>query len=141
MHPSSARSPPRHPGGTILMLLVDDGVCSSAHLSLQPHNIVYTLLWCWVENTTFLPHRLYYYTFLSELYHYIEMQRVHAVDNWVSPRSLLFTKVKLETLCRGPEEALLTCKHMLQIWKSCYNLTNLRYSIIVPITLVKCSVH
>uniref|UniRef100_A0A8C8HWD4 Tetratricopeptide repeat protein 7 N-terminal domain-containing protein n=1 Tax=Oncorhynchus tshawytscha TaxID=74940 RepID=A0A8C8HWD4_ONCTS len=32
---------------------------------------------------------------------------------------LLFTKVKLETLCRGPEEALLTCKHMLQIWKSC----------------------
>uniref|UniRef100_A0A8C7GIF7 Tetratricopeptide repeat protein 7B n=2 Tax=Oncorhynchus TaxID=8016 RepID=A0A8C7GIF7_ONCKI len=37
---------------------------------------------------------------------------------------LLFTKVKLETLCRGPEEALLTCKHMLQIWKSCYNLTN-----------------
>lgn len=69
------------------------------------------------------------------------MQRVHAVDNWVSPRSLLFTKVKLETLCQGPEEALLTCKHMLQIWKSCYNLTNLRYSIIVPITLVKCSVH
>uniref|UniRef100_A0A674B8H7 Tetratricopeptide repeat domain 7B n=1 Tax=Salmo trutta TaxID=8032 RepID=A0A674B8H7_SALTR len=41
---------------------------------------------------------------------------------------LLFTKVKLETLCRGPEEALLTCKHMLQIWKSCYNLTNPRYS-------------
>ncbi|XP_046870223.1 tetratricopeptide repeat protein 7B [Hypomesus transpacificus] len=37
---------------------------------------------------------------------------------------LLFTKVKLETLCRGPEDALLTCKHMLQIWKSCYNLTN-----------------
>uniref|UniRef100_A0A8C9V3L9 Tetratricopeptide repeat protein 7B n=1 Tax=Scleropages formosus TaxID=113540 RepID=A0A8C9V3L9_SCLFO len=37
---------------------------------------------------------------------------------------LLFTKVKLETLCRGPEEGLLTCKHMLQIWKSCYNLTN-----------------
>ncbi|XP_051503183.1 tetratricopeptide repeat protein 7B-like isoform X3 [Myxocyprinus asiaticus] len=37
---------------------------------------------------------------------------------------LLFTKVKLETLCRGPEEALLTCKRMLQIWKSCYNLTN-----------------
>ncbi|XP_065541808.1 tetratricopeptide repeat protein 7B isoform X2 [Lathamus discolor] len=24
----------------------------------------------------------------------------------------------------GPDEALLTCKHMLQIWKSCYNLTN-----------------
>ncbi|XP_005992762.2 tetratricopeptide repeat protein 7B isoform X2 [Latimeria chalumnae] len=37
---------------------------------------------------------------------------------------LLFTKVKLESLCQGPDEALLTCKHMLQIWKSCYSLTN-----------------
>ncbi|XP_041132176.1 tetratricopeptide repeat protein 7B-like isoform X3 [Polyodon spathula] len=37
---------------------------------------------------------------------------------------LLFTKVKLEAVCKGPDEALLTCKHMLQIWKSCYNLTN-----------------
>ncbi|NWY32770.1 TTC7B protein, partial [Pheucticus melanocephalus] len=45
---------------------------------------------------------------------------------------LLFTKVKLESLCRGPDEALLTCKHMLQIWKSCYNLTNpsLEYSLL-----------
>lgn len=41
--------------------------------------------------------------------------------------SLLYTKVKLESMCRGPEEALLTCKHMLQIWKSFYNLTNPRY--------------
>lgn len=41
-------------------------------------------------------------------------------------RSLLYTKVKLESMCRGPEEALLTCKHMLQIWKSFYNLTNPR---------------
>ncbi|KAG8449055.1 hypothetical protein GDO86_015926 [Hymenochirus boettgeri] len=37
---------------------------------------------------------------------------------------LLFSKVKLESVCQGPDEALLTCKHMLQIWKSCYNLTN-----------------
>ncbi|KAK2093561.1 Tetratricopeptide repeat protein 7B [Saguinus oedipus] len=37
---------------------------------------------------------------------------------------LLFSKVKLESLCPGPDKALLTCKHMLQIWKSCYNLTN-----------------
>ncbi|XP_067848169.1 tetratricopeptide repeat protein 7B [Heptranchias perlo] len=37
---------------------------------------------------------------------------------------LLFTKVKLESVCRGPDDALLTCKHMLQIWKSCYKLTN-----------------
>ncbi|NWZ29626.1 TTC7B protein, partial [Asarcornis scutulata] len=44
---------------------------------------------------------------------------------------LLFTKVKLESLCRGPDEALLTCKHMLQIWKSCYNLTNPSMSFIL----------
>lgn len=43
-------------------------------------------------------------------------------------RSLLYTKVKLEAMCRGPEEALLTCKHMLQIWKSFYNLTNPRFA-------------
>lgn len=50
----------------------------------------------------------------------IEMALSEYPENFM----LLFTKVKLETLCRGPEEALLTCKHMLQIWKSCYNLTN-----------------
>uniref|UniRef100_A0AAY5ER09 Tetratricopeptide repeat protein 7B n=1 Tax=Electrophorus electricus TaxID=8005 RepID=A0AAY5ER09_ELEEL len=52
----------------------------------------------------------------------IEMALSEYPENFM----LLFTKVKLETLCRGPEEALLTCKHMLQIWKSCYNLTNPR---------------
>uniref|UniRef100_A0A8C8HVD4 Tetratricopeptide repeat protein 7B n=1 Tax=Oncorhynchus tshawytscha TaxID=74940 RepID=A0A8C8HVD4_ONCTS len=50
----------------------------------------------------------------------IEMALSEYPENFI----LLFTKVKLETLCQGPEEALLTCKHMLQIWKSCYNLTN-----------------
>ncbi|KAF5887334.1 tetratricopeptide repeat protein 7B, partial [Clarias magur] len=50
----------------------------------------------------------------------IEMALSEYPENFM----LLFTKVKLEPLCRGPEEALLTCKHMLQIWKSCYNLTN-----------------
>ncbi|KAL2099011.1 hypothetical protein ACEWY4_005491 [Coilia grayii] len=47
-----------------------------------------------------------------------------ALSEYPENFALLFTKVKLETLCRGPEDALLTCKHMLQIWKSCYNLTN-----------------
>ncbi|XP_063039839.1 tetratricopeptide repeat protein 7B isoform X1 [Engraulis encrasicolus] len=47
-----------------------------------------------------------------------------ALSQYPENFALLFTKVKLETLCRGPEDALLTCKHMLQIWKSCYNLTN-----------------
>ncbi|XP_066550184.1 tetratricopeptide repeat protein 7B isoform X2 [Amia ocellicauda] len=50
----------------------------------------------------------------------IEMALSEYPENFI----LLFTKVKLETICRGPDEALLTCKHMLQIWKSCYNLTN-----------------
>uniref|UniRef100_A0A8C2PP79 Tetratricopeptide repeat domain 7B n=1 Tax=Cyprinus carpio TaxID=7962 RepID=A0A8C2PP79_CYPCA len=53
----------------------------------------------------------------------IEMALSEYPENFI----LLFTKVKLETLCRGPEEALLSCKRMLQIWKSCYNLTNPRY--------------
>ncbi|XP_050988987.1 tetratricopeptide repeat protein 7B isoform X3 [Labeo rohita] len=50
----------------------------------------------------------------------IEMALSEYPENFI----LLFSKVKLETLCRGPEEALLSCKRMLQIWKSCYNLTN-----------------
>ncbi|KAF7664736.1 hypothetical protein LDENG_00166530 [Lucifuga dentata] len=47
-----------------------------------------------------------------------------ALSEYPENFNLLYSKVKLETLCRGPEEALLTCKHMLQIWKSFYNLTN-----------------
>ncbi|XP_061407491.1 tetratricopeptide repeat protein 7B-like isoform X2 [Lethenteron reissneri] len=47
-----------------------------------------------------------------------------ALSEYPESFSLLFTKVKLETLCKGPDEALLTCKHMLQIWKACYSLTN-----------------
>ncbi|KAM9708281.1 tetratricopeptide repeat protein 7B isoform 1-T1 [Menidia menidia] len=47
-----------------------------------------------------------------------------ALSEYPENFNLLYTKVKLEAMCRGPEEALLTCKHMLQIWKSFYNLTN-----------------
>ncbi|CAG5866151.1 unnamed protein product [Menidia menidia] len=49
-----------------------------------------------------------------------------ALSEYPENFNLLYTKVKLEAMCRGPEEALLTCKHMLQIWKSFYNLTNPR---------------
>ncbi|XP_009694501.1 PREDICTED: tetratricopeptide repeat protein 7A-like, partial [Cariama cristata] len=35
---------------------------------------------------------------------------------------LLFTKVKLEWVHKGPEEALVTCRHMLQIWQMVYNV-------------------
>lgn len=47
-----------------------------------------------------------------------------ALSEYPENFNLLYTKVKLESMCRGPEESLLTCKHMLQIWKSFYNLTN-----------------
>uniref|UniRef100_A0A3B4BN75 Tetratricopeptide repeat protein 7B n=1 Tax=Periophthalmus magnuspinnatus TaxID=409849 RepID=A0A3B4BN75_9GOBI len=47
-----------------------------------------------------------------------------ALSEYPENFNLLYTKVKLESMCKGPEEALLTCKHMLQIWKSFYNLTN-----------------
>uniref|UniRef100_A0A8C6NX48 Tetratricopeptide repeat domain 7B n=1 Tax=Nothobranchius furzeri TaxID=105023 RepID=A0A8C6NX48_NOTFU len=47
-----------------------------------------------------------------------------ALSEYPENFNLLYTKVKLEAMCRAPEDALLTCKHMLQIWKSFYNLTN-----------------
>ncbi|KAM9787212.1 tetratricopeptide repeat protein 7B isoform 4-T4 [Syngnathus typhle] len=47
-----------------------------------------------------------------------------ALSEYPENFNLLYTKVKLESMCRGSEDALLTCKHMLQIWKSFYNLTN-----------------
>uniref|UniRef100_UPI0035900CFE tetratricopeptide repeat protein 7B-like isoform X2 n=1 Tax=Myxine glutinosa TaxID=7769 RepID=UPI0035900CFE len=47
-----------------------------------------------------------------------------ALGEYPESFSLLFTKVKLEALCKGPDEALLSCKHMLQIWKACYSLSN-----------------
>ncbi|XP_071595517.1 tetratricopeptide repeat protein 7A isoform X4 [Heliangelus exortis] len=36
--------------------------------------------------------------------------------------SLLFTKLKLEWIHKGPEEALVTCRHMLQMWQMVYNV-------------------
>ncbi|XP_050807772.1 tetratricopeptide repeat protein 7A isoform X3 [Gopherus flavomarginatus] len=37
--------------------------------------------------------------------------------------SLLFTKVKLERVHKGPEEALVTCRHMLRMWQMVYNFS------------------
>ncbi|XP_060610401.2 tetratricopeptide repeat protein 7A [Anolis sagrei] len=37
--------------------------------------------------------------------------------------SLLFTKVKLELVHKGPEEALVTCRHMLHQWQTLYNVS------------------
>ncbi|KAJ7402318.1 tetratricopeptide repeat protein 7A-like protein [Pitangus sulphuratus] len=36
--------------------------------------------------------------------------------------NLLFTKVKLEWIHKGPEEALVTCRRMLQMWQMVYNV-------------------
>lgn len=41
------------------------------------------------------------------------------------PRSLLFTKVKLEQVLKGPEEALVTCRQMLRLWQTLYNFSQL----------------
>ncbi|XP_067421200.1 tetratricopeptide repeat protein 7A isoform X1 [Emydura macquarii macquarii] len=37
--------------------------------------------------------------------------------------SLLFTKVKLEWVHKGPEEALVTCRYMLHMWQMVYNFS------------------
>ncbi|NXS68114.1 TTC7A protein, partial [Pandion haliaetus] len=45
-----------------------------------------------------------------------------AVVEYPESFSLLFTKVKLEWIHKGPEEALVTCRHMLQVWQMVYNV-------------------
>ncbi|NXP47308.1 TTC7A protein, partial [Heliornis fulica] len=45
-----------------------------------------------------------------------------AVVEYPESFSLLFTKVKLEWIRKGPEEALVTCRHMLQMWQMVYNV-------------------
>ncbi|XP_025915270.1 tetratricopeptide repeat protein 7A isoform X2 [Apteryx rowi] len=46
-----------------------------------------------------------------------------AVAEYPESFSLLFTKVKLEWVHKGPEEALVTCRHMLQMWQMVYNVS------------------
>ncbi|XP_030302652.1 tetratricopeptide repeat protein 7A isoform X1 [Calypte anna] len=45
-----------------------------------------------------------------------------AVVEYPESFSLLFTKLKLEWIHKGPEEALVTCRHMLQMWQMAYNV-------------------
>lgn len=45
-----------------------------------------------------------------------------AVAEYPESFSLLFTKVKLEWMHKGPEEALVTCRHMLQMWQMAYSV-------------------
>ncbi|XP_024066460.1 tetratricopeptide repeat protein 7A [Terrapene carolina triunguis] len=46
-----------------------------------------------------------------------------AVAEYPESFSLLFTKVKLERVHEGPEEALVTCRHMLRMWQMVYNFS------------------
>ncbi|XP_023780319.1 tetratricopeptide repeat protein 7A-like, partial [Cyanistes caeruleus] len=50
-----------------------------------------------------------------------------AVAEYPESFSLLFTKVKLESIHKGPEEALVTCRHMLQMWQMVYDVLQHRY--------------
>uniref|UniRef100_A0A8C3GP35 Tetratricopeptide repeat protein 7A n=1 Tax=Cairina moschata TaxID=8855 RepID=A0A8C3GP35_CAIMO len=45
-----------------------------------------------------------------------------AIVEYPESFSLLFTKVKLEWMHKGPEEALVTCRHMLQLWQMVYSV-------------------
>ncbi|NXH99006.1 TTC7A protein, partial [Pachycephala philippinensis] len=45
-----------------------------------------------------------------------------AVVEYPESFSLLFTKVKLEWIHKGPEVALVTCRHMLQMWQMVYSV-------------------
>ncbi|PNJ79970.1 TTC7A isoform 4 [Pongo abelii] len=39
--------------------------------------------------------------------------------------NLMFTKVKLEQVLKGPEEALVTCRQMLRLWQTLYSFSQL----------------
>ncbi|XP_053568212.1 tetratricopeptide repeat protein 7A [Bombina bombina] len=42
--------------------------------------------------------------------------------------SIMFTKVKLELVHKGPEDAIVTCRHMLFIWQKLFNFSQLSES-------------
>ncbi|XP_040286244.1 tetratricopeptide repeat protein 7A isoform X1 [Bufo bufo] len=51
-----------------------------------------------------------------------------ALDEHPETFSILFTKTKLEWIHEGPEEALITCRHMLYLWQKLYNCSQLSES-------------
>ncbi|XP_077193074.1 tetratricopeptide repeat protein 7A isoform X2 [Paroedura picta] len=46
-----------------------------------------------------------------------------ALSEYPETFSLLFTKVKLELVHKGPEVALVTCRHMLHLWQTLYSVS------------------
>ncbi|XP_077605430.1 tetratricopeptide repeat protein 7A isoform X1 [Crocuta crocuta] len=48
-----------------------------------------------------------------------------AITEYPENFNLMFTKVKLEQVLKGPEEALVTCRQMLQLWQTLYSFSQL----------------
>ncbi|XP_020034876.2 tetratricopeptide repeat protein 7A isoform X1 [Castor canadensis] len=48
-----------------------------------------------------------------------------AITEYPENFSLMFTKVKLEQILKGPEEALVTCRQMLRLWQTLYSFSQL----------------
>ncbi|XP_056675996.1 tetratricopeptide repeat protein 7A isoform X2 [Monodelphis domestica] len=64
--------------------------------------------------------------FSAQKHYQQALEVIHmAVTEYPENFNLMFTKVKLECVFKGPEEALVTCRHMLQTWQSLYNISQL----------------
>uniref|UniRef100_A0A8D1MZL3 Tetratricopeptide repeat protein 7A n=1 Tax=Sus scrofa TaxID=9823 RepID=A0A8D1MZL3_PIG len=48
-----------------------------------------------------------------------------AIAEYPENFNLMFTKVKLEQVLKGPEEALVTCRQMLRLWQTLYSFSQL----------------
>ncbi|XP_006839489.1 PREDICTED: tetratricopeptide repeat protein 7A isoform X2 [Chrysochloris asiatica] len=48
-----------------------------------------------------------------------------AITEYPENFNLMFTKVKLEQVLKGPEEALVTCRQMLRLWQRLYSFSQL----------------
>ncbi|XP_069881637.1 tetratricopeptide repeat protein 7A [Dipodomys merriami] len=48
-----------------------------------------------------------------------------AITEYPENFNLMFTKVKLEQVLKGPEDALVTCRQMLRLWQTLYNFSQL----------------
>ncbi|XP_044119586.1 tetratricopeptide repeat protein 7A isoform X2 [Neovison vison] len=48
-----------------------------------------------------------------------------AITEYPENFNLMFTKVKLEQVLKGPEEALVTCRQMLRLWQTLYNFSQM----------------
>uniref|UniRef100_H3ANW1 Tetratricopeptide repeat domain 7A n=1 Tax=Latimeria chalumnae TaxID=7897 RepID=H3ANW1_LATCH len=60
--------------------------------------------------------------FSAQKYYHPALDAIEmAITEYPENFSLLFTKVKLEWIHKGPEEALVTCRHMLYLWQTMFN--------------------